>query len=102
MTSVERLVNQVGHWEQSRWSAPASTPGSAETARAEMMGALVQRLADLSADAEGHPHRLVPHPGDLILPDQIRVVADDLIAAQPSDETLTHAAEDVNTVRKAL
>jgi hypothetical protein len=100
--SVERLVNQVGHWEQSRWSAPAATPGSAETGRAEVMQALLQRLADLAADAEGNPYRPVPRPSDLILPDQLRVLADDLVTAQPPEETLILAAAEVNAARTAL
>jgi hypothetical protein len=91
--SVERLVNQIGHWEQSRWS----TPG-----RADVVHGLLQRLADLAADAEGRPHRPVPRPSDLILPDQLRVLADDLVAARPPGSVLAHAASDVTTVRHAL
>jgi hypothetical protein len=118
-TSVERLLNQVGHWEQSRWWAPArggvrsSVPaGSPVAARAVPAGsrqtkgdsvyALVQRLADLAADAEGHPRRPVPRPGDLALPDQVRVMSDDLIAAAPSDEALRLATDDVNATRHTV
>jgi hypothetical protein len=118
-TSIERLLNQVGHWEQSRWWAPArvgatsSAPaGSSVAARAVSTGsrqtkgdsvyALVQRLADLAADAEGNPHRPVPRPGDLALPDQLRVMSDDLLAARPSDAALRLATDDVNATRHAL
>ena len=45
------------------------------------MYALVQRLADLGADAEHRPPRPVPWVGELVLPDQLRVMADDLLAA---------------------
>jgi hypothetical protein len=102
MISVDRLVNQVGHWEQSRWSAPAAAPGSAEVARADSVHALLQRLADLAADAEGRPHRVVPRPSDLILPDQLRVLADDLVAAPASADAFAVAARDVDAVRKSL
>jgi hypothetical protein len=118
-TSVERLLNQVGHWEQSRWSAPARAgarssvrAGSSSAARAVPAGsgptkadsvyALVQRLADLAADAEGNPRRPVPRPGDLTLPDQLRVVTDDLLVAAPSDEALMLATEDLNATRQVL
>jgi hypothetical protein len=63
---------------------------------------LVQRLADTAADAEGIPHRMVPRPGDLILPDQLRVIADDLIAARASEDALADARTDVDLVRRGL
>ena len=71
-TAVDRLLNQVGHWEQPRWSADG---------RADRVFALVQRLADRAADAEGRARRPVPRAGDLLLPDQLRVMRDDLLAA---------------------
>lgn len=92
VTSVERLVNQVGHWEQSRWSAD----------RAELVHTLLQRLADLAADAEGRAHRPVPQPSELILPDQLRVLADDLVTAGPPAEVFALATGEVTAVRKAL
>jgi hypothetical protein len=91
-TSVDRLLNQVGHWEQARWSADG---------RAAAVHTLVQRLADLAADAEGRPQFPVPRLSDLILPDQLRVMADDLLAAA-TPETLTAAAADVEAARRAL
>jgi hypothetical protein len=99
-TSVHRLLNQIRHWEQSRWSAPAA--GSPAPSRADSVYALVQRLADLGADAEGRCARAVPRPGDLVLPDQLRVMSDDLIAARASDETLKLATAEVNELRHAL
>ncbi|GAA0533399.1 hypothetical protein GCM10010172_12850 [Paractinoplanes ferrugineus] len=90
-TSVERLHNQVRHWEQPRWKG-----------KAEQMYALVQHLADLGADAEGQPRRVVPREHDMILPDQLRVVADDLLAAAPAPEALAEATEAVDRTRRGM
>ena len=90
--SVDRLLRQIGHWEQGRWSAQG---------RADTVYALVQRLADRAADAEQRPHRPVPRPSDLILPDQLRVMANDL--EDTADGTLLkQATEEVDAVRYAL
>jgi hypothetical protein len=98
-TSVDRLINQVAHWEQGRWwSRPASTGKT----RGDLLYALVQRLADLGADAEHRAHREVPRIGDMSLPDQLRVMADDLLAASPPDAVLTAAAADTDAVRHTL
>lgn len=91
--AVHRLIGQVGHWEAGRW---------ATATRAEAVRALVQRLADRGADAEDRPRRPVPHLADTVLPDQLRVLADDLLAANPDDKVLVEAAEDVTAVRKTL
>jgi len=98
--TVELLINQVGHLTPQRWAAPA-IPGGPP--RAELVHGLVQRLADIAADTEGAPRRSVPRlDNDLALPDQLRVVAADLIAAGAS-EMLTHAAAaDVAEVRAEL
>lgn len=101
-TSIDRLLNRVGHWEQSRWWSRAGGRGSAAPTRADLVYALVQRLADRGADAEGRPRRPVPRPTDLALPDQLRVMADDLVAAAPGDEVLKIAEEDVEAVRRAI
>ncbi|XVU26426.1 hypothetical protein ACQPZJ_05060 [Actinoplanes sp. CA-054009] len=87
-TSVDRLLNQVRHWEAPRWRAED---------RGDRVYALVQRLADLAADAEGRPRREVPRESDLVLPDQVRVMADD-IPPGAFDE----AAAAVDDVRKNL
>jgi len=91
--AVGRLVNRVGHWTPPRWAASsASGPGS----RADVVYALVQRLADAAADAEGRPRRRVPRlDNDLALPDQLRVLAADLLAADPAEPVLRAAADDV-------
>ena len=90
-TSIERLLNQVRHWETPRWRADG---------RGDRAYALVQRLADLAADAEGRPRRAVPREADMILPDQLRVMADDLQALPGAD--LTAAAAEVDAVRSSL
>jgi hypothetical protein len=90
--SVDRLLSQVRHWGQARW----------RRSRSDLVYGLVQRLADLGADAEHRDRRPVPRVGDLVLPDQVRVMADDLLAATPSDEVIRRATDDVNAVRHAL
>jgi hypothetical protein len=100
-TSVDRLLRQVGHWEQARWwSRPPSAAGIAPT-RADTLYALIQRLADLGADAENRPHHPVPRLSDLVLRDQLRVMADDLLAAG-SGHALAQATDDITAVRRAL
>jgi hypothetical protein len=96
--AVGRLVNHVSHWTPPRWAA-SSASGSGS--RADVMHALIQRLADLAADAEGRPRRAVPRLGNnLALPDQLRVTAADLVAAQPDEAVAAAAARlvaDTNT-----
>ena len=103
-TSVGRLLTQVGHWEQGRWSAPVSDPpiaaGSAPT-KGDLVYALVQRLADLGADAENRPRLPVPRLTDMTLPDQLRVMSDDLLVSADED-TLASAADQADAVRRAL
>jgi hypothetical protein len=92
-TSVDRLLNQVRYWEEPRWRAEG---------RADRAYALVQLLADLGADAEGRPRRPVPREHDMVLPDQLRVMTDDLLAAGPSDAALDEAAAAVDELRHSL
>ncbi|HEY7272988.1 MAG TPA: hypothetical protein VH502_09665 [Actinoplanes sp.] len=91
-TSVDRLLGHVRHWGQPRW----------RRSRADLVYGLVQRLADLGADAEHRDRRPVPRVGDLVLPDQVRVMADDLLAADPPDDLLRQATDEVNAVRHSL
>jgi hypothetical protein len=87
--SVRKLVGQVSHWTPSRWAA---------SSRASLMSELIQQLADRTADAEGEPRRAVPRlENDLALPDQLRVIAADAVAAGAADEgalALVEAARD--------
>ena len=98
-TSVDRLHNQVRHWEQGRWWS--RTAGATAT-RGDLTYALIQHLADLGADAEHRPRRLLPREHDMVLPDQLRVLADDLLAAAPSDPVLAEATAAVNELRFAI
>jgi hypothetical protein len=96
--AVSRLVDQVAHWTPARWSKPAA---SVAGTRAEAVHALVQRLADAAAGAEGQPRRPVPRlTNDLALPDQLRVVTADLLAAAPSGHE--QLAEVVRATAKSL
>lgn len=92
--AIDRLLTQVRHWEETRWTATAGGG-----TKADLAFGLVQRLADLSAEAENRPPREVPRLHDLVLPDQLRVVADDLLAATPSDAVLAQATTAVDDVR---
>jgi hypothetical protein len=90
--ATDRLRNPVRHWELPRWSAAG---------RADRAHALLQLLADLAADAEGRPRRPVPREHPMVLPDQIRVMADDLLAAAP-EPVLSTAATAVDELRATL
>jgi hypothetical protein len=92
-TSIDRLLNQIRVWEQPRWN---------QDDRAARTYALVQRLADLGADAEGRPRREVPREHDMILPDQVRVLADDLLAVGAPDDLMAEAAAAVDDLRAYL
>ncbi|GAA1816344.1 hypothetical protein HC028_10260 [Planosporangium flavigriseum] len=96
--AVDRLLNHVSHWTPPRWAASAA---SGAGTRADVMYALLQRLADLAADTEGQPHRVVPRLDNLLgLPDQLRVIVTDLVVANPDEATLataTHLVNETNT-----
>jgi hypothetical protein len=98
--AVELLVRQIGHWQQPRWAA---TPATGNVPRADLVHRLVQELANLTAEVEGHPRRTVPRlDNDLALTDQFRVVAADLLAATPPQDVLVRAAAEVTATRSAL
>lgn len=98
--AVELLVRQVGHWQQPRWAATAA---GGNAARADLVHRLVQEIANLDADVEGQPRRTVSRlDNDLALPDQLRVVAADLAAADPPADVLARAAAEVTATRGAL
>lgn len=84
--AVARLVNRVQHWTPNRWAK--RTADGADT-RAERVHALAQRIADVTADAAGEPRRPVPRlDNDLALPDQLRVLVADAVAADVQDQGL--------------
>lgn len=96
--AVRKLVGQVAHWTPSRWTASSALGAS----RADVMHALVQWLADRSAEAEGRPPIPVPRlDNDLALPDQLCVVSADLLrfGGVPS---APDAAAQVNATKAAL
>lgn len=96
--AVARLVGQVQHWTPARWAKPAEAGGT----RADVVHGLAQRLADAAADATGEPRRPVPRlENDLALPDQLRVLCADLVAA-PASAAQALALDDVRAVAKAL
>jgi hypothetical protein len=98
--AVESLVRQVGHWQPPRWAALTA---DGNVSRADLVHKLVQEIATLAADAEGQPRRAVPRlDNDLALPDQLRVVAADLVAARPAPEALARAAAEVTATRTVL
>ena len=67
------------------------------------MHGLVQWLADRCAEAEGRPARPVPRlDNDSVLPDQLRVMAGDLLAVPASDDMLNRASDTVDAIARAL
>ncbi len=104
--ALQRLLSQVGHWETDRWAAaagsgPVGGDGSGGS-RGDVVFGLVQRLADLGAEAEGRASLPVPREPDMILPDQLKVMVDDLVAAGPPETLLTRAADEIGAARSAL
>ena len=88
------LLHRVEHWTQPRWRQPAA--GDAGRSRADEVHGLVQRLADLTAVAEGRSSLPVPRlANDLALPDQVRVMVADLGLAGADAQTLLTAADDI-------
>ncbi|HEY0485227.1 MAG TPA: hypothetical protein VGD72_03120 [Mycobacteriales bacterium] len=98
--ATDRLTDRTATWTPARWAS--SCPGGGG-ARADVVYALVQHLADLAADAEGRPRREVPRLGhDVSLPDQLAVMATDLLAAADDPGTLAEAAESVREVARRI
>lgn len=98
---VERLVGRVQHWTPTRWSKPDA---DGRQTRAERVHTLAQRLADAGAQAEGNPRRPVPRlDNDLALPDQLRVLTADLLAAGASPAAvLENLVSEVRATAAAL
>jgi hypothetical protein len=71
--------------------------------RADLMFRLVQRLADLAAEAEGRACRPVPRlDNDLALVDQVRVMVLDLQRAPAPPPLLVRAARVIDVAGRAL
>ena len=86
-------------WTPARWAAAAPPYGT----RADLAHHLAQRLADLAADAEAAPRRVLPRlDGDLVLPDQLAVTADDLGRAAPPEQVALAATCHLLVHRKDL
>jgi len=87
---TDRLIARLRAWTPARYAARAA----GGRRRGDALHELVQRLADLAADAEGQPRRPVPRlASDLVLPDQLRVVVHDLLRAGPVPELVRQAAD---------
>jgi hypothetical protein len=106
--ACDRLLVRIQHWSAPRWSAPATTQpsnvdgyavevpetGISETSvaeagiprtRADVVFELVRVLANACAEAESRPPVPVPRlENDLALPDQLRVMVNDLAGAPES------------------
>ena len=90
---------RVGHWDPDRWTKPARAGRS----RADVVFDLVQSLGELSRRAEALPPRPVPRlDNDLALPDQVRVIAADLLVAGASAEDMARAAGWIDATTRAL
>jgi hypothetical protein len=98
--ATRHLVRRVSHWTPPRWAA--SSVSSPERSRSDVVYDLVQRLAQLASDAEGQPSRAVPRLPDHVLPDQVRVLVADLVAADPPEALLRTAAELVTAATREL
>ena len=99
LQNTGRLRAAVAVWSAGRWTAaPRPLPGllSTSTTCRGVARHLVQVLADFGADAEGRPRRPVPESeSDLVLPDQIAVMAYDIALAGPSEELVEAALDEV-------
>lgn len=92
--AIGRVVEGTRHWSPARWSS-----------KAEAMHALIQALADLAADAEGQPRRPVPRlPNDMQLPDQLQVIALDLLEFESklTEEQRERALAEIDRARSVL
>lgn len=96
---ARRVAEGVAYWSPARWRVPA--PGGGD--RTAAMTALIQTLADLAAQAEDRPSRTVPRlEHDTALPDQLRVVADDLAALELTGEAVAAAEAAIAAARSVL
>ena len=96
---ARELLPRLRRWDSASWSVPADLPG--EQTRADVAAAVLQRLADVAADAEGQPRRTVPLLAEVSLADQLTVMVDDILrTADPA--ALRAAATELAALRSAL
>ncbi len=97
---IDRLINRVQHWTPTRWAKPALRGAGSH---ADLIHRLAQRLADAGAEIERRATRPVPRlDNDLALPDQVSVLAHDVVAASPPDDVLVELAAEVRRVAADL
>ena len=98
---ARELLPRLRRWDSASWSAPAALPAGVPRTRAEVAAAVLQRLADAGADAEGQPRRPVPQLADVNLADQLTVMVDDILrTGDPA--ALRTAATELAALRAAL
>ena len=99
---ARELLPRLRRWDSASWSVPAVVHGEhVRRSRAETAAAVVQRLADVAADAEGRPRRPVPLLADVNLADQLTVMVDDILrTGEPA--ALRAAATELAALRAAL
>ena len=84
------FVRRLRLWTPARWAAQIPTgrydPEGTALTRADLVHHLVQVFADVAAAGEQAPRRTVPRlASDLVLPDQLAVIAADLVRTGPPD-----------------
>jgi hypothetical protein len=80
---ISSLVQRLRLWTPGRWAASCGSWGT----RADLGRHLAQSCADLAADLEGVPRRVLPVLApDLLVADQLAVTGDDLVRAGPGTE----------------
>jgi hypothetical protein len=98
---ARELLPRLRRWDSASWSVRAALPGAVRRTRAEVAAAVLQRLADAGADAEGQPRRPVPQLADVNLADQLTVMVDDILrTGDPA--ALRTAATELAALRAAL
>ena len=92
------LVQRLRLWTPARWVATAEPYAT----RADVVRHLAQALADAAATAEGLPLRDLPRLDDLGVADQLAVVSDDLVRADPSPDVARAATAHLLLHRRDL
>lgn len=102
---ARELLPRLRRWDSASWSVAAQPAGagtrSRGPSRADVAAAVVQRLADAAADAEGQPRRTVPRIAGVNLADQLTVVVDDVLRTGDL-AALRAAATELSALRAAL